>query len=360
MNLADDNPPDDDNADLPGHVAQPSARGHAVAKRQGETRPGFFGRVGAGIIDWLWLRDSERWARRLPEGERQVLLAQVTRARQKLESARLLWAHEQYVEGLRLAEESVVESLRAAEQAAPVLPPAGAGHFRPAVRPLWADVLTALGASQDEIEEAILTAAGFTGSRPSWNGDLRPENRRYFRSAIRTSEAALEHLAPIVIPPRRIVLSRWLRLAGVVGAALAAAAVTMSVRNAVDVRASASFNQIQYDARKAVDKDPNTEWLLPTNTPGWIELGFRPRTIKTVRLLNGNNAPHHDRAIRDFRIEGYLNKQLVGSSKHSFATLETNRQWRVLPVPPMRVDALRIVVESHHKFGGALAEIAFE
>lgn len=353
MNLADD---DNANADLPSTVSSPPPPVPAAPP----VRRGFLGRLGAGIVDWIWLRDSERWARRLPEGERQVLLAQVTRARQKLESARLLWAHEQYVEGLRLAEESVVESLRAAEQAAPVLPPSGTGQFRPAVRPLWADILAALGASTEEIEDAIVAAGGFTGSRPTWNGDLRPENRRYFRSAIRTSEAALEHLTPLVMPPRRIVISRWLRLGAVLGAVIAAAAATFSVRNAIDVRASGSFNEVTYEPRKAVDDNPNTEWLLPSNSGGWIEVSFRPRTIKSVRLLNSRNAPHHDRASRDFRVEGYLNKQLVQTSKHSFANFETNPQWLTVPITPMRVDTLRIVIESHHKVGGGLAELDYD
>jgi hypothetical protein len=352
MNLADDN----DNTDLPSAVPHPNPRGPAAPPMP----RGFFGRMGAKILDWVWLGDSERWARRLPEGERQVLLAQVTRGRQKLESARLLWAHEQYVEGLRLAEESVVESLRAAEQAAPVMPPTGNGHFRSAVRPLWADVLAALGASQHEIEEAIAAAGGFIGSRPTWNGDLRPENRRYFRSAIRTSEAALEHLAPLVMAPRRIVISRWLRIAAVFGAVAAGAAATMSVRNAVDVRASGSFNETQYQAGKAVDDNPNTEWLLPSNTAGWIEVGFRPRTIKTVRLLNSRNPPHHDRASRDFRVEGYLEKRLVYSSKHTFATFEADPKWMIVPVTPMRIDTLRVAIDNHHKVGGGLAELSFD
>jgi hypothetical protein len=290
-----------------------------------------------------------------------MLFAQVTRARQKLESARLLWAHEQYVEGLRLAEESVVESLRAAEQAAPVLPPSGSGgHFRAAVRPLWADVLTTLGAANNEVEEAIAAAGGFVGSRPSWNGDLRPENRRYFRSAIRTSEAALEHLSPLVMAPGRIVIARWMLVAAVVGVATAIGATTLSVRNAVDVRASASFNEIQYQPRNAVDGKTNTEWLLPTNTTGWIEVSFRPRLIKEVRLLNASNAPHMDRATHDFRIEGYLNKHLVHTSKHSFAKFEESPKWLTVPVSPSHVDTLRIVIESQHKFGGGLAELTYD
>ena len=317
-------------------------------------------RAWGGVLDALLLRNAEGWARRLVEGDRQVLFAQVTRARQKLESARLLWAHEQYVEGLRLAEESVVEALRAAEQAAPVLPPATPGSYRPAIRPLWADVLAALGAASDEIEEAILAAGGFVGSRPTWNGDLRPENRRYFRNAIRTTEATLEHLSPLVMPPRRIVAARWLRLAAVLAVILAAVGTTLAVRNAVDVRASGSFNEVQYEARKATDGKPATEWLLPSNAGGWIEITFRPRDMKTVKLLNARNSPFHDRATRDFRIEGYLKKKLVHTSKHTFAKFEENPQWVIIPVPKMRVDALRVVVENHHKAGAGFAEIAYE
>lgn len=351
MNLHDD----DDIRPAASTAAKPRPSGwaHPVVQKS------FAARLGGGLLDLLLLRDAELWARRLDEGDRRVLLAQVTRARQKLESARLLWAHEQYVEGFRLAEESVVESLRAAEQAAPALP-LQPGSYEQTVRPLWADVLAARGASQEQIEEAMLVATGFEGSRPTWNGDLNPENRDYFRRAMRASEAALQSLEPLVTRPRRIVAARWVRILALLGVLLAVVGTTMSVRNAVDVRASGSFSEATYDAGKARDGKPGTEWLLPSNAGGWIELSFRPRTIKTVKLLNARNAPFHDRATRAFRIEGYLGKKLVHTSKHSFDKFEENPQWLTLPVTPMRVDVLKIIVDGHHKAGAGLAEIAFD
>lgn len=353
MNLADDN---DAPSAMPSSVSAPPASGSPGQRASGS----WPARLGTRLLDALWLRDAEGWARRLEEGARQILFAQVTRARQKLESARLLWAHEQYVEGLRLAEESVVEALRAAEQAAPILATSPSSPPGTAVRPLWADVLAALGAAGDEIDEAMMAAGGFVGSRPSWNGDLRPENRRYFRNAIRTTEAALEHLQPLVLRPRRIVATRWLRVLAAIAVVAGVIITIVSIRNAIEVRASGTFNDLQYDARKAIDGKPTTEWLLPSNAGGWIEVAFRPRTIKTVKLLNARNAPFFDRATRDFRIEGYLDKKVVHTSKHSFAKFEENPQWMILPLPSVRVDTVRIVVENHHKTGAGLAELAYE
>jgi hypothetical protein len=322
-------------------------------------RPGSRGMLG-GLLDAFLLRDVEALTRKIPITDRQVLLTAVARARQKLESARLLWAHEQYVEGLRLAEESVTEMLRAADLARAVVPVRPAESSVAGSAPVWADVLVALGGDGEDVQDATIAMGGPVGQRPTWNGDVRPEHRRYFRIATRVAEGALERLAPLTTPPSRVLVSRWLRVGSIV-ALLAAAAITIiSLRRAVDVQASASFDLITYEPHKAVDGNPSTEWLLPSNTGGWLEVSFRARTVHTVRVLNAHNPPHNDRASRDFRIEGYRNGQVVHNSKHAFPTLDENPHWMEIAIPNLRLDAVRVVVESFHKFGGGIAELAIE
>jgi hypothetical protein len=319
-------------------------------------RPGFF----AKLLDAFLLRDAETMARRLPEPDAQGLSTHVARTRQKLESARLLWAHEQYVEGLRLAEESVVEVLRAAEAARGVLAPPPPELGLGTGSPIWADVLVALGATSEDVQDATVAMGGPLGQRPAWNGDLRPEHRRFFRSATRVTETALERLLPLVAKPAQIVVNRWIRIGGVVAVLVALLLTSLSMRRAVEVRASASFDEIVHEPSKVHDGNPATEWLLPTKTAGWVEVGFRPRTVTTVKVLNSHNPPYDDRATREFRVEGYRGGQIVHSSKHSFTKVESQPTWLTIAIPGLRLDAVRIVVENFHKVGGGLAEIVIE
>ena len=319
-------------------------------------RGGFLGKLVGGFL----LLHAEALARRLSEPDRQVLVTHVGRTRQKLESARLLWSHEQFVEGLRLAEEGVIEALRAAEQARGVLPPRQIELGMGAGSPIWADVLLALGATAEEIQDATVAMGGPLGQRPAWNGDLRPEHRRFFRSATRITEDALERLLPLIATPGKVIVARWIRVGSVVALAAAATLPFWSLRGVTDVRTSGNYDEAMHEAHRVVDGNPATEWLLPTNTGGWVEVAFHPRTVKTVKVLNAHNPPYLDRAAQDFRVEGYRDGQIVHTSKHKFTKLDDNPQWMTIPLPKVRLDTVRIVVETFHKRGGGLAEVVIE
>lgn len=330
--------------------------GTGITMKSGVESGGRSGLLG-GITGAFLLRDAEGWARKLAEGDRKLLYAQVARAQQKLESARLLWAHEQYVEGLRLAEESVGEALRAAELGAGVLdglPPTSTA------RPPWAEVLAELGATQDELDDIQIAAGGPMGTRPTWNPELRPENRRYFRHATRTAETILERLVPVVSPPHKIVVSRWLRVVALVGIVAAALITFISVFTAVDVRPSASFSEVQHGPKNLIDGKTNTEWLLPNAIGGNVEVSFRPRTLHQVAVMNARNLPYAERGTQDFRIELVRNRQLLHSSKHKFPKFDEKEAWITVPVPGLSVDTIRLVIESHHKNGGGFAELSWK
>jgi hypothetical protein len=312
-----------------------------------------------GITGAFLLRDAEGWARKLDEGERHLLAAQLQRAQQKLESARLLWAHEQYVEGLRLAEESVGEALRAAELGTGVVegvPHQSAGT----VRPPWGDVLSELGASQDELDEAVIASGGPMGARPNFNAELRPESRRYFRQATRVADSVLERLQPLVSPPRKIVVARWVRVVGTLAVVAAGLFTFVSIWTAVDVRPSASFSEDLHGPKNLVDGKTKTEWLLPNGVSGWVDVSFRPRKLNKIAVMNAHNLPYSDRGTQDFRIELYRDKKQVFTSKQKFPKFDEKEVWITVPVPGIEADTIKLVIESHHKHGGGFAELHWE
>jgi hypothetical protein len=54
-----------------------------------------------------------------------------------------------------------------------------------------------------------------------------------------------------------------------------------------------------YDAREG-----GNYWLLPNETPGWVQIDLRDVfNIEVVRILNCNNGHGNDRATKDFRLE---------------------------------------------------------
>jgi hypothetical protein len=310
-----------------------------------------------GITGAFLLRNAEGWARKLHEGDRKVLFAQLARAQQKLESARLLWAHEQYVEGLRLAEESVNEALRAAELGGGVLEGL---PTKDSVRPPWADVLSELGASQDELDDTLIAAGGPMGTRPTWNAELRPENRRYFRHATRAAETVLERLSPLVSPPRKIVLARWVRVGGSLAVVAAALLTFLSIWTAVDVRPSASFSEVQHGPKNLIDGKTNTEWLLPNGVGGWVDVSFRARKLTQIAVMNARNLPYAERGTQDFRVELYRDKKQVFTEKRKFPKFDEKESWLTVAVPNLEVDTIKLVVDSHHKNGGGFAELSWK
>ena len=138
------------------------------------------------------LRDAETRARRFGEVERRDFAVQLALARQKLDSAQVLWAHQQYVEGLRLAEESVTEALRSAELCQYILPAGTA--IDDAAEPVWAQVLRELGSRPEHIQDALLCQRGLPGPRPTLNSQITARERGYFQKAI---QAGLSRGGPI-------------------------------------------------------------------------------------------------------------------------------------------------------------------
>ena len=333
-------------------------------------------RGGSSVVRRFLLQDAESLARRLSDPERRLLREQIARARQKVESAKVLWSSEQYVEGLRLAEEGIGESLRAVELAGAawpedgmVAPPGDVGavgdppvdpELDAGAQPRWERVLSRLGATPEELAQARAAQTGATSPRPQLNEEISPAHRRYCRTAVWIAETALGRVGRLASTPSRIVVSRFLRIGALVAGLVVLVVALSALRGRVSVRASAQFPDSRFAASHVNDGNPKTEWLLPSRVAGSVEIGFSKRDIAAIKVLNSANPPHNDRATKDFRVECLRGGQVVHTSKHAFPVVSATPEWMRIAAPCKGVDTVRVLVDSWHVNGGGLAEVAWE
>jgi hypothetical protein len=303
------------------------------------------------------LRDAESLARRLAEADRQQLRDQIARARQKVESAKVLWSSEQYVEGLRLCEEGLTESLRAVEVAGNAFAEADGGESDDRA---WEAVLMRLGASPEEIVQTRAALAGVGPNAPTLNSEVSPHHRRYTRTAVWVAESALGRIGRLASAPSRIVVNRFLRVGTLAFILVAGLAALVTLRGKVWIKASAEYPDARFVAKHVNDGNTRTEWLLPNRSGGWVEVAFGKRDLTAVKLLNCSNPPPNDRASRDVRVECLRGKQVVGTVKHTFPTLSPTPTWVRLPLACKGIDRVRVLIDTWHNWGGGLAELAWE
>ncbi|HYQ00893.1 MAG TPA: hypothetical protein VER96_19625 [Polyangiaceae bacterium] len=114
----------------------------------------------------------------------------------------------------------------------------------------------------------------------------------------------------------------------------------------------------QHLASLALDGLDATEWLLPDNTPGWIDIiPPKPRTLQSVRLVNAHNEYWLDRATHKVRVTAYSETGPVGEIEGAFAKFSQDRSVLDLPLKASNVIRVRVEVLSHFKRGGGFAEI---
>lgn len=153
--------------------------------------------------------------------------------------------------------------------------------------------------------------------------------------------------------------ARWRRRLGVAAVAISLSAVSGALwaRNAATLRASASYSS-DFPASQASDGLSRTEWLLPDNQLGWLELAYlRPRALRTVRLRNAENSYFHDRATKSFRLQAFSRGRVVATASGQLPTIAASRGWEDVPLVARDVTALRIEVLSFYGLGGGLAEV---
>jgi hypothetical protein len=144
----------------------------------------------------------------------------------------------------------------------------------------------------------------------------------------------------------------------VVGSAVVIAVAFVLLRNAPTAQASGCFSS-DFPANQAIDGLRKTEWLLPQQSTGWLELSFaRPRAVRSLVLRNAVNGHFRDRAARSIRAEAYSRTVLVATAKVQFPAIADEQEPLVVDLAARDVTHIRITVESFYGNGGGLAEVA--
>ena len=128
----------------------------------------------------------------------------------------------------------------------------------------------------------------------------------------------------------------------------------------VEATASGHFNN-DFVAAKAIDGDAATEWLLPSNQTGSLDLRiFPPQRIETLRLKNSHNRHYNDRATRAYTVELMSNDRVVRTIEGEFPTLSPRPDWVEHAAGVDEIDHIRINVRTWHRAGGGLAEVEWD
>ncbi len=289
----------------------------------------------APLREYLLLREHEARSRVLPTAKKIELEAQVVEQREVRRAANVLWAGGSPAQGYRLAVEALRAALAAAERDGIVLENA------------------------DEIASLKSRIDALPG--PKLDRDISVQHAQLFERLCGVGARvgrALEPYAddaPAIARRRR---AHWLRAAIV--SVLLVAFLVLFVKGQFRTKVSASaFYAPKYEAENVTDGQPNSEWLLPNTTGGWLDVQLSPRrTVHAVRLLNAHNIGHEDRATHEYRIEVYSHGSLVKSVDAEFPEFSSTPQWVTVDLGENRgVERVRIVVKSWFLNGGGLSEV---
>lgn len=110
-----------------------------------------------------------------------------------------------------------------------------------------------------------------------------------------------------------------------------------------------------YAPERAVDGDPQTEWLAQPGRPfGWLDLSLRePRAIRAVSLLDAQNLPHRDFETRQARVELYRLGALVAAREVALV----GGKRALVALSGDGIDCVRVLVLSYRGRGGGFAEV---
>ncbi len=191
---------------------------------------------------------------------------------------------------------------------------------------------------------------------PELERELTPAHHRLLAGLASARERHLRRLR------RAEPSSRWRLRLGAAALAILLGAVSggLWLRNTPTLRASGAYSS-DFPPSQASDGLSRTEWLLPQNQPGWLELAYpRARSLRAVRLRNSENSYFHDRATKAFRLRAFSRGRVVASAAGEFTPIEASRGWVTVPLVARDVTELRIDVESFYGLGAGLAEVDVE
>jgi hypothetical protein len=309
------------------------------------------------IAEYFLLREASAAAARMSEAKRRVLIRDLTIARQKGQAATALWSNGHTAEGLRLAIDALEATLAAASHAA-----AEAEH--PAAS--WTGALAAHGVPKERLEAIADTLRRARASAlPRLDREVELAHIDLYHEVTRARLEVEGVLARAALGPRDLAVLRHVRIGTAVAVGvLALSGLALGLRRTEHIQADASdtFGQSPLFApRNAFDGDPATEWLLNDHQTGWIEARFQaPRTVSRVVVRNARNAPHFDRATREYRVELYAGDRMIASVAGVFEVYERDPEPRVIPIRGEGVTRVRFVVLGYHHVGGGIAEMEID
>lgn len=234
--------------------------------------------------------------------------------------------------------------------------------------PGWAALLVRRGAGPGLLEEvARLEARLSTRPLPALDAEVGGAHATLLRRLLRAERQVRLRVEPLAHSPGSLWTLQARRVFFLLLPLLvvaAGAAVAFAPPSRIHAHASATYQgRTTFEADRAVDGDPNTEWLLPDDTVGWLDLELDPpRRVGKVTIRNAANASYNDRGTKGYRVEVYARGRRVRSYTGEFETRGGRRpsRERVQWIGLARVEKIRVDVISWHGKGGGIAEVTFE
>lgn len=368
----------------------------------------------SSLVEFFTLREAATAASKLDAARRASVVDALAMAKQRGDAAESLWASGHPAEAIRLAVDAHASVARAgsvwlgADSAAsggpvePASPEAAASPEEPAkpdsepppeatsdaagtnVAIETARPAEAKSASEANTESPIVGALRSRGSSPAAldraaaverdlsaarlplrDADVDASHGDLFDRLTETRATVARLLGEATLPARDLAVRKWTRI---ITATVLSTATVVGVYvgtrtpEGVHARASATFNDMpDFEPSHVLDGNPDSSWLLPDRTAGWVEVTIQPsRTVHRVRVLNTYNPPYRDRATHEYQIELFANGQAVQTLEGAFDATP-NPAWVTHDVGTIEgVDRVRFHVRSWQQYGGGLSELAVE
>jgi len=113
-----------------------------------------------------------------------------------------------------------------------------------------------------------------------------------------------------------------------------------------------------HSAENATDGLRVTEWVLPDNQPGYLDLTFAARrAVHGVTLINAHNRWYMDRAIKRGMVLVFDDQKVVDQRALEFGGVEQHPAPLRVPLKGERGTRVRVLVTEHFGLSGGLAEV---
>ncbi|MEM9195819.1 MAG: hypothetical protein AAGF12_42025 [Myxococcota bacterium] len=194
---------------------------------------------------------------------------------------------------------------------------------------------------------------------PLFEREIGREQVKLYRRVVRARRVLDQVAGPKSLSRPRLWGRRVLRVGTVVVAVAAIAFYFLRPLPPVAVSASAQFDQ-RYPPENLIDGSFEAlthEWLLPWQSPGWVELRFGgEKRLSVFRLKNACHPPHHSLGSKAIRVEFFQGSERIAIRTGQFGAPNITSPWLEFVDVEAPVDRIRIHVDSFYGNGGGLAE----